>query len=49
MGGSAKIISKGRELAGQGKYLHATEILNRLVLAEPSNQTARRLLADIYE
>jgi alkyl sulfatase BDS1-like metallo-beta-lactamase superfamily hydrolase len=33
----------------QGKYLHATEILNRLVFAEPQNQAARRLLADAYE
>src|SRR5512147_1587564 len=29
MGGSDKIIAKGRELAGQGKYLYAVEILNR--------------------
>jgi alkyl sulfatase BDS1-like metallo-beta-lactamase superfamily hydrolase len=49
MGGSAKIIAKGRELMAQGKYLHATEILNRLVFAEPRNQAARRLLADAYE
>jgi len=49
MGGSAKIIAKGEELMGQGKYLHATEILNRLVFAEPRNQPARRLLADAYE
>ncbi len=27
MGGSAKIIAKGKELMAQGKYLHATEIL----------------------
>ncbi|MCC6868076.1 MAG: MBL fold metallo-hydrolase [Burkholderiales bacterium] len=49
MGGSAKIVAKGAELIGQGKYLLATEILNRLVFAEPQNQTARRLLADAYE
>lgn len=49
MGGSAKIIAKGRELIAQGKYLHATEILNRLVFAEPSNQEARQTLADAYE
>ena len=49
MGGSAKIIAKGRQLIAQGKYLHATEILNRLVFAEPQNQAARRLLADAYE
>jgi alkyl sulfatase BDS1-like metallo-beta-lactamase superfamily hydrolase len=49
MGGPEKIIAKGRELVAQGKYLHATEILNRLVFAEPKNQPARQLLADTYE
>jgi alkyl sulfatase BDS1-like metallo-beta-lactamase superfamily hydrolase len=49
MGGSAKIVAKGEELIAQGKYLHATEILTRLVFAEPQNQAARRLLADAYE
>ena len=49
MGGSAKILAKGRALMVQGKYLHATEILNKLVFAEPRNQPARRLLADAYE
>ena len=49
MGGSARILAKGRELMAQGKYLHATEILNKLVFAEPKNQAARRLLADAYE
>jgi alkyl sulfatase BDS1-like metallo-beta-lactamase superfamily hydrolase len=49
MGGSGKILAKGRQLIAQGKYLHATEILNRLVFAEPQNQAARRLLADAYE
>ena len=49
MGGSMKIVAKGRELIEQGKYLYATEILNRLVFAEPKNQEARRLLADAFE
>jgi len=49
MGGSAKILAKGEELVGQGKYLLATEILNKLVFAEPNNTAARRLLADAYE
>lgn len=49
MGGSARILAKGRELIDQGKYLHASEILNRLVFAEPSNQPARNLLADAFE
>jgi alkyl sulfatase BDS1-like metallo-beta-lactamase superfamily hydrolase len=49
MGGSAKIIARGKQLIAQGKYLHATEILNKLVFAEPRNQEARRLLADAFE
>jgi alkyl sulfatase BDS1-like metallo-beta-lactamase superfamily hydrolase len=49
MGGSDKIIAKGKELAAQGKYLEATEILNKLVFAEPKNVPARQLLADVYE
>ena len=49
MGGSPNIIAKGQELIAQGKYLHATEILDKLVFAEPQNQDARRLLADAFE
>jgi alkyl sulfatase BDS1-like metallo-beta-lactamase superfamily hydrolase len=49
MGGSAKIIAKGKELYGQGKYRHAMEILNKLVFAEPDNQAGKDLLADVYE
>jgi alkyl sulfatase BDS1-like metallo-beta-lactamase superfamily hydrolase len=36
-------------LVGQGKYLEATEILNKLVFAQPTNQAAKNLLADAYE
>ena len=49
MGGSAKIMARSQQLVGQGKYLEATEILNKLVFAEPRNVPARRLLADVYE
>lgn len=49
MGGSTKILAKGEELLAEGKLLLATEILNKLVFAEPQNQQARRLLADTYE
>ena len=49
MGGAAKIIAKGEELVAQGKYLHASEILDKLVFAEPQNQDARQLLAEAYE
>jgi alkyl sulfatase BDS1-like metallo-beta-lactamase superfamily hydrolase len=49
MGGSDKIMAKGRELQAQGKYLESVEILDKLVFAEPRNQPARDLLADAYE
>ena len=49
MGGAARILAKGKELNDQGKYLETTEILNKLVYAEPKNQDARNLLADAFE
>ena len=49
MGGARKIIKKGKKLYNQGKYRHAQEILNKLVLAEPNNQKAKDLLADVWE
>ena len=49
MGGAQKIMSKGRQLHDEGRYLHAQEIVNKLVLAEPQNQDAKDLLADIFE
>jgi len=49
MGGAEKIIARSRELHDQGKYLHAQEILNKLVQAEPQNQVAKDLLADVFE
>jgi alkyl sulfatase BDS1-like metallo-beta-lactamase superfamily hydrolase len=49
MGGADKILARGRELHDQGKYLLAQEIVNKLVQAEPRNQAARDLLADVFE
>ena len=49
MGGSDKILAKGGQLISEGNYLLATEILNKLVFAQPQNQPARRMLADAYE
>ena len=49
MGGSAKILARGRELHDAGQYLLATEIVNKLVQAEPDNAEAKDLLADIFE
>ena len=49
MGGAEKIIAKGRQLNEQGKYREASEIVNKLVYAEPNNQAAKDLLADVFE
>jgi alkyl sulfatase BDS1-like metallo-beta-lactamase superfamily hydrolase len=49
MGGAAPIMAKGKELHDAGKYRLAQEILDKLVQAEPDNQAARFLLADVYE
>ena len=49
MGGAKKIMAKGRELHDRGEYLKAQEILNKLVQAEPDNQKAKDLLADVFE
>lgn len=49
MGGAEKILLRGRALHDEGKYLHAQEILNKLVQAEPQNQVAKDLLADVFE
>jgi len=49
MGGSKKILRKGRSLYKSGKYRYAQEILNKLVYAQPKNQKAKDLLADVFE
>ncbi len=49
MGGSDAIMARGVELHDTGEYLLASEILNKLVQAEPYNMSARNLLADVYE
>jgi alkyl sulfatase BDS1-like metallo-beta-lactamase superfamily hydrolase len=49
MGGRDKIIAKGQELYDSGDYRLAQEILNKLIFAEPQNQAAKDLLADVFE
>jgi alkyl sulfatase BDS1-like metallo-beta-lactamase superfamily hydrolase len=49
MGGAGPILEKGRELSDAGEYKLAQEILNKLVYAEPGNQDAKDLLADVFE
>jgi alkyl sulfatase BDS1-like metallo-beta-lactamase superfamily hydrolase len=49
MGGAQKIMARGQQLHDEGKYLLAQEVVNKLVQAEPQNQAAKDLLADIFE
>lgn len=49
MGGAEPIIAKGRALYDKGDYKLAQEILNKLIYAEPKNQEAKDLLADVFE
>ena len=49
MGGSKVILTRASALHKTGQYRHAMEILNKLVYAEPGNQQAKDLLAQVYE
>jgi alkyl sulfatase BDS1-like metallo-beta-lactamase superfamily hydrolase len=49
MGGAERILSKASELHGQGEDRAAMELLNKLLYAEPHNQAAKDLLADVFE
>lgn len=49
MGGSDKIITRAQELHDEGNYKLATEILDKLLHAEPDNEACQELLADVYE
>lgn len=49
MGGANAIVDRGQQLYDSGDYKLAMEILNKLVYAEPENQPAKDLLADVFE
>ncbi|MCZ6917289.1 MAG: MBL fold metallo-hydrolase [Gemmatimonadetes bacterium] len=49
MGGRGPILAKGRELYDRGEYLQAQEIVDKLVWAQPDDEEAKDLLADIFE
>jgi alkyl sulfatase BDS1-like metallo-beta-lactamase superfamily hydrolase len=49
MGGAEPILARARTLHDEGDYLLATEILDKLVYAEPENEDARQALADAFE
>lgn len=49
MGGAGAILARARALHDAGDYLLATEILDKLVQAEPENTEAKDALADAFE
>ncbi len=49
MGGSTAILQRAAEDYARGEYRWVSEVLRRVVFAEPDNQPARFLLADAYE
>jgi alkyl sulfatase BDS1-like metallo-beta-lactamase superfamily hydrolase len=49
MGRATAILAKARQLHEAGDYLLATEILDKLVQAEPENGDAKDALADAFE
>jgi alkyl sulfatase BDS1-like metallo-beta-lactamase superfamily hydrolase len=49
MGGSERILARSHQLHEQGDYRLAIELLNKLVYAQPTNQAAKNLLADVFE
>jgi alkyl sulfatase BDS1-like metallo-beta-lactamase superfamily hydrolase len=49
MGGAQPIMAKSQQLYDAGEYFQAQEIMNKLVQAQPENQAAKDLLADVFE
>jgi alkyl sulfatase BDS1-like metallo-beta-lactamase superfamily hydrolase len=49
MGGASQIMAKSQQLYDNGEYFQAQEIMNKLVQAQPRNQAAKDLLADVFE
>ncbi|WP_319825408.1 alkyl/aryl-sulfatase [Thalassovita sp.] len=49
MGGADAVLAEGRRAYDEGDYRWATEILNKLVFAEPDNAAARELQAATLE
>jgi alkyl sulfatase BDS1-like metallo-beta-lactamase superfamily hydrolase len=49
MGGAGPILARARQLHDAGDYRLSSELLDKLVQAEPGNAAARDLLADTFE
>lgn len=48
MGGSSNVIEKARADFDKGEFRYAATALNHVVFAEPENESATKLLADVY-
>jgi len=49
MGGAETVMTKAQADFSQGEYRFVATALNKVVMADPDNQSARELLADTYE
>ncbi|MDD2903065.1 MAG: alkyl sulfatase dimerization domain-containing protein, partial [Syntrophales bacterium] len=49
MGGADAVLKKAQEAYGKGDYRWVAEVVNHVVFADPTNQAARRLQADVLE
>jgi alkyl sulfatase BDS1-like metallo-beta-lactamase superfamily hydrolase len=49
LGGGEEVLRQGRLAFEQGEYRWAAMLLDHLVFAEPGNDEARALLADVYD
>ncbi|MGX9353192.1 alkyl/aryl-sulfatase [Shimia sp. W99] len=49
IGGADAVLTEGRRAAEEGDYRWAAEIVDKLVFAEPDNNAAKELQADILE
>lgn len=49
MGGAKSVIKRAQADYSQGEYRFVATALNKVVMANPGNNTARQLLADTYE
>lgn len=49
MGGAGAVLAQGRKAIAAGDYRWASELLSRLVFAQPDNRAARLALADSLE
>lgn len=49
MGGAEQVLQKAREAFNRGEYRWVAQVVNHVVFADPKNQKARELQADVLE